>query len=343
MSMQDYCKKNLYMLECENNSLTSLKIGNWGLFSCSCFGNRLSSLDVTDSPFIAEAVTNSKRNSTAQGLYDYWDYQKDSLGLMGMQLKVDPSVTVIAGDYVSEPLNGTQPDPSETTPVDVVSGLHQDTDGIWRYYSNGVFTAITDIVEYGNGWFYVRDGILAADASGLVPVNNNWFLVLNGAVQNAYNGLFYDENLGWWLVQGGVIGFDYTGLFCDGILGWWLIDHGQICFDYVGLWNDPVYGWWLIDHGSLASYYTGLWNDPNVGWWLISGGTIAFDYTGLWNDPNVGWWLINGGTVAFDYTGLWNDPSLGWWLISGGAIAFDYNGYWDDPTYGTWLVTNGTI
>ena len=239
-------------------------------------------------------------------------------------------------------------------------------DGVWKAYENGSFVEKTGLVDFDGNRFYVVNGILDANASGLIYVEDQWVLLAGGMVQKDYNGLWNDPAYGWWLVRGGMIDLGYTGLWNDPNMGWWMIRNGNVAFDYVGLyndasvgmwlinggqiwsdytglWNDPNYGWQLVGGGAVAKDYNGLWDDPVYGWWLVKNGTIDFDYSGLYNDVNVGWWLIRDGQIDFGYTGLYNDVNVGWWLISGGQIDFGYTGLWNDPNYGWWLIDHGSL
>ena len=307
------------------------------------------------------------------GDYDYLYNVTKEDGTCGIRTSKDADSGVKEGRYiVRTTIDGTDhyaEDEFELTgsgALPVQNGLMRDDDGIWRYYENGVFTAKTGLVEYGEYRYYVADGVFAGDFSGLAYADSQWVLIEAGLLREDYNGLYCDQNYGWWLVRGGQIDFGYTGLYCDENVGWWLIaggqicwnytglygdpnygwwliNGGQICFDYNGLWCDPQYGWWLINGGTVDFGYTGLYCDANCGWWLIGGGSVCFDYNGLWGDPNYGWWLINGGTVDFGYTGLYCDANVGWWLVNGGTIDFGYNGCWQDPAFDWWLVQGGTV
>ena len=289
--------------------------------------------------------------------------------------EITPSATAVTDYMQKQILDLVQANQGSLDPVTepehpvipgVVKGLVLGEDGVWRYFVNGAFTPETCICEHEGSYFYVENGLVAWNYSGLVPVGETWFLVAGGIVQNAYNGLYCDPNLGWWLVRGGAIDFAYDGLWNDPNLGWWLVQNGTINFSYNGLYGDPNFGWWLVEggavnfshtgmyydsnlgwwlvgNGTVAFDYNGLWHDEVLGWWLVRGGTIDFGYNGLWNDPNMGWWLIWGGTVAGNYTGLYYDQNVGWWLVNGGQIAFDYTGLWNDPNYGWWLVGGGRL
>ena len=290
---------------------------------------------------------------------DSLDYQKLYAYDCGVwQPETDAKKAAVSG-------TNTEPAPDPVIPG-VVKGLVLGEDGVWRYYVNGAFTPETCICEHEGNSFYVENGLVAWNVSGLVPVGDSWYLVVGGVVQKAYSGLWNDANLGWWLVRDGAIDFSYNGLFCDPNLGWWLVQNGTIAFGYNGLFGDSDYGCWLVQggavnfthtglycdanlgwqllgNGTVASDYNGLWYDEALGWWLVRNGAIDFGYSGLWNDPNMGWWLVQGGQIAFDYTGLYYDQQVGWWLIGNGQIAFDYTGLWNDPNYGWWLVGGGRL
>ncbi len=103
-------------LNCSNNQLTSLDISaNTALTSLYCVGNQLTSLDISNNPeFITlwcydnqlttldvgncykleEIVHNNREHKND---YDYWSEKE-------WMLRVDGTVTVIAGDFISEPI-----------------------------------------------------------------------------------------------------------------------------------------------------------------------------------------------------------------------------------------------
>ena len=211
----------------------------------------------------------------------------------------------------------------------------------WVYYHNdNPDYNYTGLAANEYGWWYVRNGQVAFDSTGIAYDENvGWWYVRNGAVAFDYTGIAYDENVGWWYIRNGAVAFDSTGIAYDENVGWWYIRNGAVAFDYTGIAYDENVGWWYIKDGAVAFDSTGIAYDENVGWWYIRDGAVAFDYTGIAYDKNVGWWYIRNGAVAFDYNGLAQNDS-GYWKITGGTVDFSYNGDIHNED-GDWIVTNG--
>ena len=92
----------LIWIQCYNNKLTTLDISsNAKLSSLFCYGNQLSVLDVSNCPYLCEYVQDQSRKTNQYHAYDYW---------IGGQfdLLIDSTVTVTAGNIISEPIEQPQ-------------------------------------------------------------------------------------------------------------------------------------------------------------------------------------------------------------------------------------------
>ena len=95
----------LKSLICQDNLMIMLSLGkNTKLNNLSCWNNKLTALDVSSCTILCQYVKYNERTQFFS--YDMWT--KSSEG----DLYVDHSVTVTAGDTVSEPIKEPKPDPS---------------------------------------------------------------------------------------------------------------------------------------------------------------------------------------------------------------------------------------
>ena len=91
-----------------------------------------------------------------------------------------------------------------------LNGLHQDKDGVWRYYKDDVFQAdytgfveyagrtfyvslgtlekVTDLIIYENEWYYLVESELV-NYNGVVLYDGEWFYVTNGRLDTTVNGI----------------------------------------------------------------------------------------------------------------------------------------------------------
>ena len=85
--------------------------------------------------------------------------------------------------------------------------------GQWFYLENGICdTTRTDVVSYDGGLFIVSAGRLLQEYSGLIqnPTDGLWYFVSQGQVQAQYSGLqLYDGS--WFYVIAGRLAVDYSG------------------------------------------------------------------------------------------------------------------------------------
>ena len=130
----------------------------------------------------------------------------------------------------------TTADVSASVQANVAStytGLKKDADGVWRYYTNGVFdNTKTGVVMYGEGWFYVTDGMLDPAFVGLVPYNGGVFYVTAGQMRWDYNGLaLYNGN--WFVIKEGMLHTGFNSLYSYN-KELFLFTAGTMCIDYTG-------------------------------------------------------------------------------------------------------------
>ncbi len=89
-------------LNCNNNQIAMLDISqNSKIKRLNCAKNKLKKLDVSQCSDLCSIVKNQKRKTDRVNGYDYWGNPEDKDGIY---LIADRNITVLAGDYKSEPL-----------------------------------------------------------------------------------------------------------------------------------------------------------------------------------------------------------------------------------------------
>ena len=87
-----------------------------------------------------------------------------------------------------------------------------------------------------NGWWYIRDGYLDWNYTGLAQNENGWWYIRDGYLDWNYTGLVQNEN-GWWYVRNGALDWNYTGV-AENENGQWYIRNGALDWGYTGLAQD---------------------------------------------------------------------------------------------------------
>ena len=190
------------------------------------------------------------------------------------------------------------------------TGLRQDKDGVWRYYTDGVFdSSKTGVVMYGdNTWFYVTNGVLDVEFAGFVPYNGAKFYVSAGQVRTDLTQLVKDPN-----------GDDDD---------WYYISSGQVREDTNGrVWYNDHFFW--LTKGKLDTSVNGFIEEEGEGTYYLSYGQYQTDMTGLVKDPHSNnWYYISSGKVREDFSDLvlYNDN---WFVISKGVLDVGFNGLYE--------------
>lgn len=190
------------------------------------------------------------------------------------------------------------------------TGLRKDDDGVWRYYTDGVFdSSKTGVVMYGdNTWFYVTNGVLDEEFAGFVPYNGAKFYVSAGQVRTDLTQLVKDPN-----------GDDDD---------WYYISSGQVREDTNGrVWYNDHFFW--LTKGKLDTSVNGFIEEEGEGTYYLSYGQYQTDMTGLVKDPHSNnWYYISSGKVREDFSNLvlYNDN---WFVISKGVLDVGFNGLYE--------------
>ena len=157
-----------------------------------------------------------------------------------------------------------------------LNGLHQDKDGVWRYYKDDVFQAdYTGFVEYGGRTFYVSLGTLEK-VTDLIIYENEWYYLVESELVN-YNGVvLYDGK--WFYVSNGRLDTNVNGIVpYDG--AYFVFVEGRLADEGNGLWiNDKDEAYWLAD-GRVCMEYTGVAMYDNAFFYIVNG-KLAKDFNG---------------------------------------------------------------
>lgn len=203
---------------------------------------------------------------------------------------------------------------ASTTVSSYQTGIY-NVDGEDVYYVDGQRQYITDVVQVGDAWYNLVNGVVQKQVT---------------VAGNAY---------GWWYInEEGIVDFSYTGL-APNTYGWWYVENGAVSFAANGLVYDSKYGWWYVERSAINFGYTGLVQNA-YGWWYVEGGAINFQATGLVQNA-YGWWYVENGAINFNYNSL-APNAYGWWKITGGQVDFGFTGY---VNYGgvNYRVVNGQV
>lgn len=171
---------------------------------------------------------------------------------------------------------------SSSSSTTVKEGLTLDSDGIYRYYQNGVFAEnYAGVVEYDGGYFFVANGLLCSDAHGLNLYGDTWYFLAYGQVQTQYTGFaLYDGE--WFYITDGVLDINVNGLMTyDGEQ--FLFAEGHLLQDYSGLWlNSSTIGgddqWYFIACGMLQNVSQVAMYDGE--WFVVKDGVLDTSYNG---------------------------------------------------------------
>ena len=203
---------------------------------------------------------------------------------------------------------------ASTTVSSYQTGIY-NVDGEDVYYVDGQRQYITGVVQVGNAWYNLVNGVVQKQVT---------------VAGNAY---------GWWYInEDGIVDFNYTGL-APNTYGWWYVENGAVSFAANCLVYDSKYGWWYVERSAINFGYTGLVQNA-YGWWYVEGGAINFQATGLVQNA-YGWWYVENGAINFNYNSL-APNAYGWWKITGGQVDFGFTGY---VNYGgvNYRVVNGQV
>ncbi len=111
------------------------------------------------------------------------------------------------------------------------------TKNTWYYVvESKVQTGFTGLANYknGNGWWYIRNGVVDFTHNGVDKNKNGWWYVTDGKVQFGFTGLAdYRNANGWWYIRGGAVDFT-ANTVAQNKNGWWYVKDGKVDFSFTG-------------------------------------------------------------------------------------------------------------
>ena len=215
------------------------------------------------------------------------------------------------------------------------TGLYEN-DGHFFYISNGALERSTLLTEYNGSWYYVENGMVVSDYTGLFNYMGVWYYIQNGKVNFdattlcKYNGT-------WWYVKNGVVDFKATTL-CKYNGTWYYVKNGAVNFKATTLckYNGT---WFYVQNGAVNFKATTLCK-YNGTWFYVQNGAVNFKATTLCK-YNGTWFYVQNGAVNSKATTLCKYAGT-WWYVRGGKVDFSsrtlckYAGTW-------WYVNAGKI
>ena len=172
------------------------------------------------------------------------------------------------------------------------TGLFKDADGVYRYYINSEFADdYAGIVEYGDGEFFVANGLLCKDANGLNLYDGTWYMLANGQIQRNYNGLaLYDGE--WFYVTNGELNENVNGIVnYNG--GQFLVINGRLGYEVNGLWQNIDGEWYYLANGQVQNQYTGVAQYDGAFFYVVNG-VLDSDYNGTVEYDGETFKVVNG-------------------------------------------------
>ena len=194
---------------------------------------------------------------------------------------------------------------ADTTEVQAAKdGLNMVGDE-WYYMSNGeIDKSKNGFIEYDGGLFFVSQGRLITEKSGLVqdPINReDWYYLSKGQAQTKYTGLAQYDGA-WFYVENGKLNTKLSDFVSyDG--GLFYVGAGRIMKEVNGLAQDPNGSdWYYLAGGQAQTQYTGLAQYDGA-WFYVIDGRLALDYTG-WVSYDGSEFYVVSGMVQTESDGL---------------------------------------
>lgn len=223
----------------------------------------------------------------------------------------------------------------ETEIETALNGVHQDADGNWYYYVDGVVdTTYTGLSTNDYGTWYVVYGQVDFSKSGVLQIGGQWCYLTQGKLQTSYTG-FGTNDYGTWYVENGQIDFATTGTVTVGD-NEYLVIGSKLRDDFTGF-TDETYNRVYVAKGRVYRNLNGVLQLSGV-WAYVINGEWQADYTGFATN-DYGTWYINEGKVDFSGNGLVEVNGDTCYMVSG-KFQSTYVGFVSNDE-GTWYVSQG--
>ena len=204
-------------------------------------------------------------------------------------------------------------------------------------FLSGLITKIEDngeLVQIGEAWCYVKDGMVDENYTGLVEYNNNWYYVQNGVLEWGERTLV-EHNGTWYYVDNSTLDWNYTGLV-EYNNNWYYVQNGVLVWGERTLvqYNET---WYYVNNSTLDWNYTGLCEFGGTEYY-IQKGVLIWKENGLTYIDGT-WYSINNSAVQKGYTGL-VEYNNSWYYVQEGVLR------WGEETLvyhnGTWYYVNNS-
>lgn len=271
----DFPYKDYYVFRAEAGKNYQFRMANY-----ASMAKTLTLLELIDSSGRTDSLT-FKINQQSAGNFNYYDFTADRSG----------DCYIVFSNATYPELFEYEIGVYESRPAVTKNGLTKDSDGIWRYYENGVFVPASGIAEFEGGYFFVANGLLCADVNGLASFDDQWFFLSGGQIQIQYTGLaLYDGH--WLFVRNGMFDPNLNGLVdYDG--SQFVVAAGEVIRGINGLWQNTDGAWYYLADGQVVTYYTGL-TQYDGAWFYVINGRLATEFTGDVEYDGAIFWVVNG-------------------------------------------------
>lgn len=195
------------------------------------------------------------------------DIAKESASGAAGYIKLEASKEITTPEFVKKTISNEITVPyfssalayAGRTESEELNGLHEDKDGVYRYYVNGKFdNTYYGIVKYAGREYLVVDGLISESTNGvtLVEGTDTFYFLANGCVQRGYTGVTIYDGQSFYL-NNGVVDTDINGLVpYNG--GTFLFAAGRLVKEHNGLWQDFDGSWYFLALGQVQTQYTGV-------------------------------------------------------------------------------------
>ena len=168
------------------------------------------------------------------------------------------------------------------TEDEVLNGLHEDKDGVTRYYVDNKVSEVTGIITYAGREYLVNKGVLCEDTHGVTLVGDTFYFLANGCVQRGFTGVTIYDGQSFYL-NNGEVDTEINGLVpYNG--GTFLFAAGRLVKEHNGLWQDFDGSWYFLALGQVQTQYTGVAEYDGACFYVKNGkldttknGTITID------------------------------------------------------------------
>ena len=181
---------------------------------------------------------------------------------------------------------------------------------------------------------------------GLIEIDNDWKMVVNGKIDYNYTGMGANRN-GKWYVENGTITYKYTGVIEEnGIV--YVIENSfakeAFSKEEKRLVELRKNDWKMVVDGKIDENYTGVGANRN-GKWYIENGDITYKYTNVAAEDDTVYVIENSHvkeTFSKKERRLVELRKNDWKMVVDGKIDEHYTGVGANRN-GKWYIENGDI